>query len=247
MRAGPRLVAVLALVTSPLLVAASDPSGDVAPCPDAADAARGQAPDLVSARGRIVELGTSALWTLRFADDLEVPDEDGKPFRVDLVLRDPAAPVVRFTYYRDLNRLIRYDAVRDPSLTILLLPERGRNVFLAPAIEGVTMTFQVPGRILSADEDETGTSPGIANMRWSVVVRDEGSCDLLGNGRPSEPMTSVPAPSTAPSTGTPTGIGPPSEDPGSGQYGSRSWLLIAAGGVFVIGGIAYVVSRWGAR
>jgi len=55
------------------------------------------------------------------------------------------------------------------------------------------MTIQVPGRILSADEDLTGTSPGIERVRWSVIVRDEGSCDFLGSGRPSERMILVEA------------------------------------------------------
>jgi hypothetical protein len=235
MRRGPWLVAVIVLVLSPSLVAASDPSGDVAPCPDenAGRGAGGGAPDLISARGQIVELGTSALWTLRFADDLVVPDEEGKAFRVDLLLHDPSAPRVRFAYYRDLNRLIRYDAVRDPKLKILLLPERGQNVFLPPKVEGDTMTFQVPGRILSADEDETGTSPGIAEVRWSVIVRDEGSCDLLGDGRPSEPMIVV----------GPTAIASVRQDLGSGTGGPPTWAWIIAGAAVVIAGAGYVVRR----
>jgi hypothetical protein len=47
------------------------------------------------------------------------------------------------------------------------------------------MELQVPGRILSADEDETGTSPGLEDLGWNVIVRDEGTCDTLGNGRPN--------------------------------------------------------------
>ena len=60
-RAGPaRRAALIAIV--PLLVAASDPTGDVAGCGDRPGA--GTPPDLVDARGEIVELGTSARWTL---------------------------------------------------------------------------------------------------------------------------------------------------------------------------------------
>jgi cytochrome c biogenesis protein ResB len=66
----------------------------------------------------------------------------------------------------------------------VLLPERAQERFSAPEVEGRTMTIRVPGRILSADEDLTGTSPGLERLRWGVIVRDEGSCDLLGTGRP---------------------------------------------------------------
>jgi hypothetical protein len=178
---------LVALLLTPLLIAAADPSGDVRACPGSAvGPGPDRAPDLVSATGTIVELGTSALWTLRFADELQVPDEQGKPFRVDIVLRDPAVPATSFAYYHGLNRLVRYDAVADPELTILLLPERGQNVFMPAKVEGDTMTIQVPGRILSADEDLTGTSPGLRRLRWGVIVRDGGTCDFLGAGRPTE-------------------------------------------------------------
>ncbi len=243
MSVGQRQVAALVLILAPLVVAATDPRGDVAPCPRPSGGVGGLAPDLISARGQIVELGTSAVWTLRFADWLRIPDDVGRPFRIDLVIRDPSAPVVRFAYYRGLNRLVRYDAVREPMLEILLLPERGQNVFLPPAIDGNAMTVQVPGRILSADEDETGTSPGIAQVRWSVIVRDGSSCDLLGNGRPSEPMAAVAEPSPV----APSAAPPSSEDPRSGRDGAPLWIAVAAGAVVVIGGLAYAVSRRNAR
>jgi hypothetical protein len=240
MRHGPRVIAALVLVASPLLLAASDAAGDVAACPDAQPGSPGHAPDLRSARGRIVELGTSALWTLRFAHDLEVPDRHGKAFRVDLLLHDPAAPAVNVAYYRHINRLIRYDAVEDPTLTILLLPEHGQNVFSPPTVDRNVMTFQVPGRILSADEDETGTSPGIENMRWTVVVRDERSCDLLGNGRPTHPM--VPAAATSgPPLPSSIATGPGIE--GSANASIPRWLWLVLGGSVIAGSVAYGVRR----
>src|SRR6185437_133517 len=58
----------------PLLIAASDPPGDVAGCTGGAGSG---APDLVDARGEIVELGTSARWELTFAEPLTVPDAVG--------------------------------------------------------------------------------------------------------------------------------------------------------------------------
>ncbi len=174
---------VLALVT-PFLLAATDPARDVRRCPGI-DRPRGDAPDLLAASGEIVELGTSALFTLRFAEPLATPDREGTPFRVDVVLRDPAVPVVDVGLYHGVNRVLRYDAVREPLTTILLLPEAGQSRFLAPAVDGRTVVMQVPGRTLSADDDDAGTSPGLGALRWSVVVRDEGACDLLGNGRPT--------------------------------------------------------------
>lgn len=183
-----RLAAAVLLV-APLLLAAVDPPGDVGPCPrvPARDDATA-APDLVQASGEIVELGTSIRFTLRFAEPLEVPDRDGRPFRIDVVLLDPDVPAVEAGLYRELNRILRYDAVPDAVTRTLLVPEAGQSRFLPPTIDGETFVLQVPGRTVVADEDETGTSPGLGQLRWGVVVRDEGSCDLLGNGRPTEPL-----------------------------------------------------------
>jgi hypothetical protein len=181
-RAGPaRFAALVAIV--PLLVAASDPSGDVAGC--RSDAGSG-APDLVEVRGEILELGTSARWTLTFAEPLIVPDPVGHPFRVDIAIRDPDVPAGSFAYYRNVNRLVRVDATVEHLTEIYLLPERGTNVFNPPVIEGASMTIQVPGRTLSADEDLTGTSPGLEALRWTVIVRDGRACDFLGDGRPTQ-------------------------------------------------------------
>lgn len=175
---------LLALVT-PMLLGAADPSGDVERCPGMPGAAGETAPDLVEATGEIVELGTSARFSLRFAEPLVVPDEGGQPFRIDIVLVDPAVPRLDAGLYRGVNRLLRYDAVAEPITTILLLPEAGQSRFIAPEIEGRTFVMQVPGRTISADDDETGTSPGLARLRWSVIVRDGRACDQLGDGRPT--------------------------------------------------------------
>jgi hypothetical protein len=191
-----------------LLLAASDPAGDVSPCPGVAGSG-GDAPDLVEAAGEITELGTSVRFSLRFAEPLVVPDRDGKPFRVDIVLVDPDVPRVDAGLYRGVNRLLRYDAVADPVTTILLLPEGGQSRFIAPTIEGDTLVLQVPGRTLTADEDETGTSPGLERLRWGVIVRDEAACDLLGTGRATARLVAEasPAPSRPQSTGPARGGG----------------------------------------
>jgi hypothetical protein len=181
-------LAAAVLLVAPLLLAAADPPGDVGPCSRVPARDEAAAPDLVQARGEIVELGTSIRFTLRFAEPLVVPDRDGRPFRIDVVLLDPDVPAVDAGLYRDLNRILRYDAVPDAVTTTLLVPEAGQSRFLPPTIDGETYVLQVPGRTVVADEDETGTSPGLVQLRWGVVVRDEGSCDLLGNGRPTEPL-----------------------------------------------------------
>lgn len=227
-RAGPaRRAAVIAIV--PLLVAVSDPAGDVAGCGDAPGA--GTPPDLVDARGEIVEFGTSARWTLTFAEPLTVPDAVGRPFRVDIAIRDPDVPPLSFAYYTDVNRLVRVDATVAHETEIYLLPERGANVFNPPIIDGATMTIQIPGRTLSADEDLTGTSPGLEALRWTVIVRDGHVCDVLGEGRPTERLgVGIDA----------AGEGEPAADPRSGL---SMWWLAAAAAVATLGIVGYVVRR----
>ena len=226
-RRAPWGITVLAL--APFLVAASDPAGDVVGCRPGHVPSVRAAPDLVEARGDIVELGTSARWTLMFAEPLTVPDGDGRPFRVDVVIRDPEVPAVSFAYYRSVNRLVRVDATIDHETEIYLLPEHGTNVFIPPIIEGASMTIQVPGRTLSDDEDLTGTSPGLEELRWTVIVRDQRACDFLGDGLPRQRL--VPAPSVE--AGTPPAPEGPSALP---------W--IAAGAVAaVVAVVGYVVRR----
>lgn len=225
-----RWVALVAL--TPLLVAAADPAGDVGGC--RGGTATG-APDLVEARGEILEEGTSARWTLTFYAPLAIPDERGGPFRVDVAIRDPEVPAVSFAYYRGVNRLVRVDAtVEDPPTQILLLPEGGANVFNPPIVEGRTMTIQVPGRILSADEDLTGTSPGLDALRWTVIVRDDRACDFLGDGRPKERLTPEPDPTAEPD---------PASPPAGPAAARNGWQPIVAGVLVLLGAAALAVYR----
>jgi hypothetical protein len=228
------------LALTPLLVAVSDPAGDVAGC--RGGTATGS-PDLLEARGEILEEGTSARWTLTFAAPLAVPDREGGPFRVDVAIRDPEVPTLSFAYYRDVNRLVRVDTTSSRPVTqILLLPERGANVFNPPVVEGRTMTIQVPGRILSADEDLTGTSPGLDALRWTVVVRDERACDFLDAGRPTERMTAAEVSTPPEATPTPEPSSPRAEE----RDPSNLWPPILAGILVVLGVsglVAYRVRR----
>ena len=223
-----------ALALAPFLIAASDPTGDVAGCRDGRAAG---APDLVEARGTIEEEGTSARWELTFADPLEIPDRNGHPFRVDVAIRDPRVPVVSFAYFHRINRIVRVDATIEHPTGILLLPEHGANVFNPPIVEGRTMTIQIPGRQIAEEGDLTGTSPGLEQLRWTVIVRDGRACDFLGDGRATERLV----PASDPPTATP--------DPPSGPHvttveGTSPWIYV--------GGVALVVAlgalaRWRAR
>jgi hypothetical protein len=228
MRGGatPRRV-LLALL--PFLIAAADPAGDVVGCSGGGGSG---APDLVEVHGEIVELGTSALWELTFAEPLIVPDAVGRPFRVDIAIRDPDVPVQSFAYYRDVNRLIRVDATVAHPTEIYLLPERGTNVFNPPIVGGSSMTIQVPGRTLSDDEDLTGTSPGLESLRWTVIVRDGRACDFLGDGRPTERFVVEPP-----------GAAPPEPGPQQMSDGLSPWWLAAAAAAALLAIGGYVVRR----
>jgi len=223
MRAGAARGVLLAIV--PLLIAASDPRGDVVGCTGGSGSG---APDLVDARGEIVELGTSARWELTFAEPLTVPDATGHPFRVDVAIRDPKAPDLSFAFYRKVNRLVRVDATVAHPTEIYLLPEHATNVFNPPVTAGRTMVIQVPGRTLTADEEQTGTSPGLKSLRWTVIVRDGRACDFLGDGRTTERLLlqRVAAVPTEP-----------------GQAGLWPWWVVAGAAVALLAVAGYVVRR----
>jgi hypothetical protein len=215
------------LLLLPLVVAAADPPDDVVGCGGGGGEG---APDLVEARGEIVELGTSARWELTFAEPLMMPDATGHPFRVDIAINDPEVRGFTFGYYRDVNRLVRVDATVHHRTEILLLPERAQNVFNPPLVAGRSMTIQVPGRTLSDDEDLTGTSPGLEELRWTVIVRDEAACDFLGDGRPTERLT-VSAGEARDTPDSPT------------RYDVSTWWIVAGATVALAGLSAYVVRR----
>jgi hypothetical protein len=227
------------VLVAPLLLAAADPAGDAIPCPHLPEGSHaGPVPDLVAARGEIVELGTSVRFTLRFAEPLEVPDPSGHPLRVEVVLLDPEVPPVDAGLYRNVNRILRYDAVREPVTTTLLLAEAGQSRFLPPAVDDDTVTFQVPGRTLVADEDETGTSPGVEALRWGVIVRDEGSCDLLGAGQATRRLAIVEAADDVDRAPVPTA------DAVDHAGGSPwIWVGVAAATVVALAGLGWAVRR----
>ena len=240
-----RVVLASLAVLSPLLLAARDPVGDVAPCPPGRDGTGDPRIDIVEARGEMIERGTALRFTIGFADAFEAPDDEGRPLRVDVVLHDPDVPTVSFRYYRGLNRIVRFDAVPDPALQIVLLPEEGANVSLGAVALGDTVTMTLPGRLVTRDADLQGL--GLERMRWGVIARDEGDCDALGDGRPTERLAAEasPAPGDDPSPWASPSAASPSSDDGSpgagglpqagepppsteGGSGAALWALLGA-------------------
>ncbi len=220
MRPGAAL-AVLAL--APLLLAAADPHGDTGPCSGAPGPADERI-DLVHAEGQIVEEGEAIRWTLRFAQALPAPDTQGHPLRVDVVVRDPTLPAFSFRYYRDLNRIVRFDDVPRAPLQIVLIPEHGRNVFEGATVAGDTLTVEIPGRIIVGDPDLQGLV--LRRLRWSAIARDEGTCDFLGTGAPSERLRFAPR-EPVPSFAPPTVVPPHG-------FSTRLRVALIAGAVLVL-------------
>ena len=206
-----RIAALALIVLLPLTLAAADPRGDAVRCKGVRGP--GHPPDLVLALGWLGEEGSSAVWQLSFGRPLVVPDPEAPAFRVDVLVRDPRIPTVSLGDYRRVNRIVRFDATaRNARLTLLFLPEGGSAFFNPPILEGRTLTIQVPGRLLLG-EDQFG-KVDLTRLRWSVVVRDGGRCDLLGNGVPSLRM--APA---APSPSSPTASAVPSTTPAPSASG----------------------------
>src|SRR5207247_953518 len=172
-----RAAAAAICVLLPLTLATGDPTGDAVPCRGTHD--DGDPPDLVQATGWIGEEGSAAVWQLTFAESLRVPDPAAPPFRVDVVIRDPRVPAVSFGDYERFNRIVRFDASGpDRDVELLFLTEGGHTVFDPPVIDGDTMTIEMPGRLLLGT-DRFGRVD-LERLRWTVIVRDGGRCDLLG-------------------------------------------------------------------
>jgi hypothetical protein len=223
-----RIVAAAIVLLSPLLLAAADPPGDIGAC-RGHGTAPGTVPDLLSAEGWIGEQGTSAVWRLRFAAPLEVPDPRMPAFRIDILVRDPTIPTVSFAYrglhYRDLNRIIRFDATStEQPLELLFIPEGGAAPFDPPAIDGGTLTLQVPGRLLLGEVGDDLGKVDLTEMRWTVVVRDMDTCDFLAadDGRPSRPLETTPPAEVA-------GLAPANPVAASDASGTRTTAFVLVG------------------
>ena len=232
----------LVFVLAPLVLAAADPRGDVGPCvalgtpsgdePSAGSGTGDPRIDVVRAQGEIVERGTALRFMVMFADPLPVPDDEGTPLRVDVVLRDPDVPVVSFRYYRDLNRIVRFDAVPDPLLQIALLPEHGANVFAGVVALDDTLTMTFPGRLITLDRDLEGL--GLERIRWSVIARDEDDCDALGDGRPTGRLVDQTSPTPVATPGLGPSPSPSSSPPAEEDAGPSGWVVWTIVGIPIV-------------
>jgi hypothetical protein len=228
------LIAAAVTLLAPFLVGATDPAGDVAPCRPGDGATAGSSPDVVAATARGVEGGASLEVRVRFEQPPNVPDREGRPFRVDVVARDPDLPAYTFGYYERVNRIVRYDAVESPQLEILLLPERGENQFFAVSWSRRTLVMRLPGRLLTRDEDLAGVRLG--RLRWSVIARDGAMCDALREPRPHLRVSGTTrAPDTLSTTAVASGshdpLGPERAEhaPASSKAGLAAVVLLGAG------------------
>jgi hypothetical protein len=231
-----RVAALILCALVPLTLAAADPTGDQVACRGAMGP--GDPPDLVDAVGWLGEEGSTAVWRLTFSEPLEVPDPTEPPFRVDIVIRDPKVPTVTFGNYRRFNRIVRFDASgRGSRVQLLFVPEGGHTLFDPPAIEGDTMTIQMPGRLLLGT-DLFGRVD-MQRLRWTALVRDGGRCDVLGDERTSlrlSPAPPIPTSSSGPS-------GRSTEAAGSAEGPGSTAVVVALGLLVAIAAAALVLRR----
>jgi hypothetical protein len=233
---------LLTLLLAPLLLGWSDPAHDLGPCSGDSGAVESAPIDMVEAVGTSAEEGEAIRFRIAFARPLPVPDERGKPLRVDVLLRDPSVPALTAGPYLRLNRIVRFDAVAEPGLFILLLPERSATPFAGGVdVAGATLTLTFPARMVMQDPDLEGFD--LRRLRWAVVARDERTCDILG-GR-SEPtrrlkivgdrVSPVPAP-------------PPGTSPAGGHSTlSAGFVLACLLAIGVGGGAGMAAARWRRR
>ena len=235
----------LALVlATPLLLGAADPSGDLVPCEGAGHAGADAPIDIVQARGTTAEDGLAMRFTITFAEPLPVPDLEGSPLRVDVLIDDPAVPELSVDYYRGLNRIVRFDDVgAKAGIVILLLPERTQSPFTSGMrLDGDRLTLTLPSRMVMPDPDLAGFD--YRELRWTVVARDETTCDFLGErARPTHALK-VLAESASPAPGASTPVA--ASDGGGGliSVGFVFWCLV---GIAVGGAAGFFAARWRRR
>ena len=209
---------------------ATDRSGDFFNC-GGGETVQPQNIDIASATGLLTEDGTALSFTVTLRPTPTVPDDIGHPFRVDVLMRDPRLPDYSVGPYRDVNRILRFEATDPPSATLLLLPERGNVTPSTFGYRDGTVSFTLAGRLLG---EEQGTRPfDPSPIHWSVIGRDEDRCDRLGGPTPDLRLLRV---TEAPRPGTPSA---PSDHGG----GIPLWAVAVVGAGAALLGVG-VISVW---
>ena len=167
---------VLLALAAPLLVAATDPADDATAC-------RSGEPvpttvDLAGADGFLTEEGQAVEFRVRFHGEVTSPDPQEPAFRVDIVLHDPRQQAFSVGPYREVNRIIRYDATDPPEVGVLLLSEAGISSPATYFFEDGELRITLAARQLGI-EAENLEHVDLRPIRWSVLVRDGNACDTL--------------------------------------------------------------------
>lgn len=231
-----RRVALALLSALPLVLAVADPTDDAAPCRGAA--AVRTTLDLAGADGFLIEDGTAVEFLVRFHGTPVAPDREDPPFRIDVILRDPRLPTLSVGPYREINRIIRFDATDPPQASVLLLAEGGLSSPSTFSFEDGAFRVTLAARQLGIEnEDLEGID--LRPIRWNVVARDGNSCDTLTDGPPVLRLMETPPASPSPPvpSGTASPTGAPDGSSGGGSLGARVGvafvILLGAGALAV--------------
>jgi hypothetical protein len=194
--------------------------------------------DVASAQGLLIEDGMALEFRVRFHGRPVAPDPREPPFRIDIVLKDPRVPTFSFGPYRDINRIIRFDATDPPRVAILLLAEEAISQPSTYVFEDGSLRLTVAGRLLGTEAEDLENVP-LEPLRWNVVAREGGSCDWLGSGRPVRRLRAPnPVAPTQASPASPTPESAPAADAGRFPWVPAIGVALAAGATVAIAAIA---------
>jgi hypothetical protein len=196
--------------------------------------------DVASAQGSLIEDATALEFLVRFHGRPVAPDPRDPAFRIDIVLRDPRVPTFSFGPYRDVNRIIRFDATDPPRVAILLLAEQAISQPSTYAFEDGSLRLTVAGRLLGTEENLENVA--LEPLRWNVVAREGESCDWLGSGRPVLRLTRPGPPDPTAPDPSPSGPTPPPESEGF-PWAVALGLVPAAGAALAIVAITAIARR----
>ena len=194
--------------------------------------------DLASAQGLLIENAMALEFRVRFHGRPVAPDPSEPPFRIDIVLKDPRVPTFSFGPYRDINRIIRFDATDPPRVAILLLAEQAISQPSTYVFEDGSLRLTVAGRLLGTEGEDLENVP-LEPLRWNVVAREGDSCDWLGSGRAVRRlMTPDPAEPTQAAPSSPTREGPPAAEAGRFPWIPAIGVVLAAGATVAVAALA---------